>query len=108
MLASGSFLADIVIPSASAAISRTMSATGTPGVAGSRVLMNQAFSANRQASRNSGLPKRSQTSRTARMLAMLTGWPPPELFVTVSITSGTAAGLLVQQPLQRRRRPCCP
>jgi selenocysteine lyase/cysteine desulfurase len=25
------------------------------------------------------------------MLARLTGWPPPELFVTVSITSGTAA-----------------
>ena len=53
--------------------------------------MNHAFSANRQASRNSGLPYRSQTSRTARMLARLTGWPPPELFVTVSITSGTWA-----------------
>ena len=25
------------------------------------------------------------------MLAMLTGCPPPELFVTVSITSGTSA-----------------
>ena len=25
------------------------------------------------------------------MLARLTGWPPPELFVTVSITSGTAS-----------------
>jgi len=83
--------ADIVIPSARAAISRTMPATGTPAQPGSPVLMNQAFSANRQASRNSGLPSRSQTSRTAAMLARLTGWPPPELFVTVSITSGTAA-----------------
>jgi hypothetical protein len=42
-------------------------------VAGLAVLMNQAFSAIRQASRNSGLPNRSQTSRTARTLAMLTG-----------------------------------
>ena len=63
--------------------------------------MNQAFSANRQASRNSGLPNRSQTSRTARTLAMLTGWPPPELLVTVSITSGTAAARCGQQALQR-------
>jgi hypothetical protein len=51
MLASGSFLADMVIPSASADISRTMSGTGTSAYPGSRVLMNQAFSANRQASR---------------------------------------------------------
>ena len=64
--------------------------------------MNHAFSANRQASRNSGLPYRSQTSRTARMLAMLTGWPPPELLVTVSITSGTASARSASSRSQRR------
>jgi len=32
----------------------------------------------------------AQTSGTAWMLARLTGWPPPELLVTVSVTSGTA------------------
>jgi hypothetical protein len=50
-----SFVAEIVMPSASAAICRTMSATGTAAYPGSRVLMNQAFSAKRHASRNSGL-----------------------------------------------------
>ena len=53
--------------------------------------MNQEFSANRQASRYSGMPWRAVTSRTARMFAMETGWPPPELLVTVSMTSGTSS-----------------
>ena len=56
MLASGSFFALIVIPSASEAISRTMSATSRPAWPSSRSRMNHAFSANRQASRNSGTP----------------------------------------------------
>ncbi len=50
--------------------------------------MNQAFSANRQASRKNGISCRSQTSRTARRFAIDTGWPPPELLVTVTMTSG--------------------
>ena len=56
MLAIRSFLALIVIPSASEAISRTMSATARSPWPGSRERMNQAFSANRHASRNSGSP----------------------------------------------------
>ncbi len=53
--------------------------------------MNHAFSANRQASRNSGSSYRSQTARTARRLASETGWPPPELLVTVMNTTGMAS-----------------
>ena len=36
------------------------------------------------------MPNSSQTARTARRLAIETGWPPPELLVTVTITSGTS------------------
>ena len=86
-----SFLADIVIPSASEPISWTISVTDRCACPGSRSLMNHAFSANRQPSRNSGLPYRSQTSRTARRLASETGCPPPELLVIVTTTSGTSA-----------------
>ena len=32
---------------------------------------------------------------------MLTGWPPPELLVTVIITSGTRSAVLGEQLLQR-------
>ena len=53
--------------------------------------MNHAFSANRQASRKSGTPKRSQSARAPRRFSSETGWPPPELFVIVTITSGTSA-----------------
>ena len=53
MLASGSFFADIVIPSARAAIFRTMLVTETLAYSGSLVFMNHAFSAKRQASRKS-------------------------------------------------------
>src|ERR1039458_8957989 len=34
------------------------------------------------------MPWRAQTRLTASILAMETGWPPPELLVTVSIASG--------------------
>src|ERR1019366_5385276 len=34
------------------------------------------------------MPWREQTRLTASILAMETGWPPPELLVTVSIASG--------------------
>ena len=56
MFASGSFFALIVIPSASDAISRTISATGRAAWPGSRSRMNHAFSAKRHASRKSGTP----------------------------------------------------
>jgi hypothetical protein len=92
MLARPSFLADIVIPSASEAISRTISTTLRSAWPGSRVLMNQAFSANRQASRKRGTPWRSQIARTPRRFSRLTGWPPPELLVIVTKTAGTFAG----------------
>ena len=37
---------------------------------------------------NSGMPWRSQTSRVWRIFSIDTGWPPPELLVTVSMHSG--------------------
>ncbi len=91
MLPSGSFFALIVIPSASEASSRTMSATSRSPWPGSRERMNQAFSANRHASRNSGLPNASHVARTARRFSSDTGCPPPLLFVTVTITHGTSS-----------------
>ena len=91
MLPIGSFLALIVMPSASDAISRTMSGTSRSACPASRSWMNQAFSAKRQASRNSGLPCASQTARTACRLASDTGWPPPLLLVIVTITTGTSS-----------------
>jgi hypothetical protein len=54
MFASGSFFALIVIPSASEAISPTMSLTDRSAWPSSRWRMNQAFSAKRHASRKSG------------------------------------------------------
>ena len=108
MLASPSFFALIVIPSASDAISRTMSVIARSACPGSRVLMNQAFSANRQASMKSGMPCRSQTSRTALRFASETGWPPPELLVTVTNTTGTSAFGASQGAPRERRCPCCP
>ena len=101
MFASGSFFALIVMPSASDAISRTMSATARSPCPSSRSRMNHAFSAKRQASRKSGTPCRSHTSRTARRFASETGWPPPELFVIVTMTAGTSAAALGEQPLER-------
>ena len=89
MFASPSFLADIVQPSASENISCAIAFGVRPPWPASRVLMNHAFSAKRHASRNSGLAKRSQTRRTARRFSSETGCPPPELLVTVTITSGT-------------------
>ena len=50
--------------------------------------MNQAFSAKRHASKISGKSYSSHTSRTARTFSIDTGWPPPELLVTVNITIG--------------------
>ncbi|MBP1633292.1 MAG: hypothetical protein H6Q11_1580, partial [Acidobacteria bacterium] len=88
MLAIPSFLAEKVHPSARENISTAISSGVRPAWPGSRILMNQAFSANRHASRNSGRPCRSHTSRTARRFSRETGCPPPELLVTVTITSG--------------------
>ena len=101
MFASPSFFADIVMPSARLAISRTMSGIERSPWPGSRSLMNHAFSANRQASRKSGTPWRSQTARTWRRFSSETGCPPPELFVTVTNTTGTWSPVRVEQRLER-------
>jgi hypothetical protein len=68
--------------------------------------MNQAFSAKRQASMKKGTPWRRQISLAARMLAMLTGCPPPELLVTVIIARGTLPGFRAGF-LQRHPGRCC-
>ena len=86
----------------------TMSGTRGRAWPGSRCLMNQAFSANRQASRNSGIPFRSQTLRTSLRLASDTGWPPPELLVTVIMTTGMVAARAPRAAAPAPRRPCCP
>ena len=54
----------------------------------SRSLMNQAFSAKRQASRKNGTPCRRQMARTPRRFSSETGWPPPELLVIVEHRPG--------------------
>ena len=73
ILAKASFFALMVMPSATANMSRTMSFTLRSACPGSRHLMNQAFSAKRQPSMISGLPWRCAISAAARMLARLTG-----------------------------------
>ena len=100
MLARPSFLALIVIPSASEATSRAMSLTVRSDCPGSRSRMNHAFSAKRHASRNSGTPWRSHTARTPRRFSSDTGWPPPELFVMVMNTSGTSAPACLEQRVE--------
>ena len=72
-------------------------ATARSACPGSRSRMNQAFSAKRQASRNSGTPWRSQIARTPRRFSSDTGWPPPELLVMVMNTTGTSARRAVEQ-----------
>ncbi len=89
MFASPSFLADIVQPSAREKTSWAISFGVRSAWPGSRSLMNQAFSAKRQASMMNGLPYLSQRARIPRMFSRETGWPPPELFVMVTITIGT-------------------
>ncbi len=89
MFARPSFFADIVQPSASENISCAIAFGVRSACPASRCLMNQEFSANRQASRKKGFAYLSQRARTPRRFSRETGWPPPELFVTVTITSGT-------------------
>ena len=90
MFASPSFLADIVIPSARDAISRTMSGMGLEPyrLAGSdepRVLRKAArVEEQRQAV---SVADGTDLGR----LAIDTGWPPPELLVTVTKTTGMAS-----------------
>ena len=87
---------------------RCRGSAGPPGPA-SRSWMNQAFSAKRQASRKSGTPYRSQTARTPRRFSSETGWPPPELLVIVTNTTGTWSGAARLDERRRARRgPCCP
>ena len=89
------------MPSASEAVSRTISATERSPWPSSRSRMNHAFSAKRQASRKSGTPWRSHTARTARRFSSDTGWPPPELFVIVTKTTGTSAARSASRRLER-------
>ena len=89
MLARPSFFADIVQPSARRNISCAMRFGVQSANSASRCLMNHAFSAKRQASRMNGLRYLSHNARTPRRFSIDTGCPPPELFVTVTMTSGT-------------------
>ena len=91
MLANPSFLADMVQPSPYEKISRAISFGVRLAYPSSLILMNQAFSAKRQASKNSGIPWARQSLETALMFSMLTGSPPTMLFVMVIITSGILA-----------------
>ena len=47
------------------------------------------------------MPCRSQTARTARRFSSETGWPPPELLVTVTNTTGTSPAALGDERVQR-------
>ncbi|MNR67347.1 hypothetical protein D3C85_1912930 [compost metagenome] len=53
--------------------------------------MNQAFSAKRAASMITGMSCWRASAAASRMLAMLTGWPPALLQVTVTIRPATLA-----------------
>ncbi len=103
MLASPSFLALIVQPSASANISRTMLGTERPDWPTSRCLISHAFSAKRQASMNSGTWCSSHSLRTASRLARLTGWPPPALLVTVIMTRAVRSPSVARCAASRSR-----
>ena len=89
MFAMPSFFALIVQPSENRNISCAISSGDMSAYPASRVLMNHAFSAKRQASMKNGMPCARQIADAPRMFSMLTGWPPSELLVTVIITSGT-------------------
>ena len=51
---------------------------------------------------------RSQSARTPRRFSSDTGWPPPELLVTVTITSGTRAAVLGEQAPRAPSRSMLP
>ena len=88
MFTSPSFLALMVAPSTRSNMLRTISRTLRWPWPASRSLIKYAFSAKRQASRKNGSLCLSQIARTPRRFSRLTGWPPPLLFVTVTMTSG--------------------
>mmetsp|Transcript_3903 Transcript_3903/g.8767 ORF Transcript_3903/g.8767 Transcript_3903/m.8767 type:complete len:212 (+) Transcript_3903:2418-3053(+) len=90
MFAKPSFFALIVMPSHSDAMSRTISSMDRSRCPGSRRWMKKAFSANLHASMMSGLPCACASSLTSFIFSRLTGCPPAELLVTVSITHGTS------------------
>ena len=92
MLARPSFLADIVMPSASDAISRTMSGIGLVGVARLALLdepgvLGEAAGVQEERERRSG--RRPRAPRGGWPCD--TGWPPIELLVTVMNTTGTSS-----------------
>ena len=86
MLTRASFLPDMVTPSKTDIISSTIEAQDRSAYPSSRSWMKKAFSASRVASDHRMMPCRSQTSRTARRLAIDTGWPPAMLTVTATLT----------------------
>ena len=112
MLAIASFFALMRTASASASCSRAISRSGTSANPSSRSRTNHAFSAKRAMSRTSFLPWPCVTRATSRMFCIDTGWPPPALFVIVSMTIGHALAVLaleqlletvdVDVPLERR------
>ncbi|OPZ39857.1 MAG: hypothetical protein BWY99_01260 [Synergistetes bacterium ADurb.BinA166] len=88
MLTRGSFLHDTVIASALSIMALRISAMDIPAHSFSLCFMNHAFSAMRAASNSRGMPCLLASVETSLMLARLTGWPPPELFVMVIIING--------------------
>ena len=88
MFTSGSFLQETEIASAVSIVALRISARDMFLQASSRILMNHAFSVIRAASRKNGMPCFFATADAARRFARLTGCPPPELFVTVTMMSG--------------------
>ena len=90
MLPSGSFFADIVIPSASDGHLAHDLGHGRVGVAVLAQLHEPGVlreAAGVEEQRHAG---RAQASRTARRFSIETGCPPPELFVSVMNTTGTS------------------
>ncbi|OIO23684.1 hypothetical protein AUJ65_03285 [Candidatus Micrarchaeota archaeon CG1_02_51_15] len=54
--------------------------------------MKNVFSAKRQASKKKRMPSARQYCKSSQILAMLAGWPPLVLFVSVKKTSFTLPG----------------
>jgi hypothetical protein len=89
MFAIASFFALMSTASASARLRSTISGSETSANPGSRARMNHAFSAKRAMSSTSFLPCFRASAAVAAMFSIDTGWPPPALFVSVSMTIET-------------------
>ena len=96
MFTIASFFALIVKPSQRSNISRAMALSVRWCSDGSSLLIANEFSANRHASRKSGISASRQRSETARRFRIDTAWPPTVLLVTVITTSATATRELAE------------